>query len=120
MRRYRLEPVRAQMAEREIGACVLFDPVNIRYATGSDNMQVYHLGNPSRYLLLPVDGPVVLFEFERRMHLAAGLETIDEARAFRDPGALRREPLLRVGARLWHDRRVPRSAPADGLRGRRL
>jgi Xaa-Pro dipeptidase len=80
VRRYRLERVRAQMAAREIAACLLFDPVNIRYATGARNMQVYHLRNPSRYLLVPVEGPVLLFEFPGCMHLADGLETIDEVR----------------------------------------
>jgi Xaa-Pro dipeptidase len=80
VRRYRLERVRAQMAERDIAACLLFDPVNIRYATGARNMQVYHLRNPSRYLLLPVEGPVLLFEFAGCMHLADDLETIDEVR----------------------------------------
>jgi Xaa-Pro aminopeptidase len=80
VRRYRLERVRAEMAGREIAACLLFDPVNIRYATGARNMQVYHQRNPSRYLLLPVEGPVILFEFTGCMHLARGLETIDEVR----------------------------------------
>jgi Xaa-Pro dipeptidase len=80
VRRYRLDRVRAEMAKRDIAACVLFDPVNIRYATGARNMQVYHLRNPSRYLLLTVDGPVLLFEFTGCMHLAEGLETIDEVR----------------------------------------
>ena len=80
MRRHRLQRVRAQMASRDIAACLLFDPVNIRYATGARNMQVYHLRNPSRYLLLPVEGPVLLFEFAGSMHLADGLETIDEVR----------------------------------------
>jgi Xaa-Pro aminopeptidase len=80
VRRHRLERVRAQMAERDIAACLLLDPVNIRYATGARNMQVYHLRHPSRYVLLTVDGPVLLFEFAGCMHLAEGLETIDEVR----------------------------------------
>jgi Xaa-Pro aminopeptidase len=68
------------MAARDIAACLLVDPVNIRYATGARNMQVFHLRNPSRYLLLPTTGPVILFEFAGCMHLADGLETIDEVR----------------------------------------
>lgn len=63
-----------------MAACVLLDPVNIRYATGARNMQVFMLRNPARYLFLPVQGPVVLFEFEGCRHLAQGLETIDEIR----------------------------------------
>ncbi len=80
VRRYRLDRVRAEMAGRDISACLLFDPVNIRYATGSRNMQVFSQRNPSRYLLLPVEGPAILFEFAGCMHLADGLDTIDEVR----------------------------------------
>jgi Xaa-Pro dipeptidase len=80
LRDYRLARVRARMAERDIAACLLLDPVNIRYTTGARNMQVFHLRNPSRYLLVVVDGPVLLFEFAGCMHLAEGLETIDEVR----------------------------------------
>jgi len=80
VRAYRLRRVRTEMARRDIAACLLFDPVNIRYATGARNMQVFHQRNPARYLFLPLDGPVILFEFTGCMHLAAGLETIDEVR----------------------------------------
>ena len=80
LRAYRLGRIRAEMAAREIAACLLFDPVNIRYATGARNMQVFMARNPARYLLLPLEGPVLLFEFEGCHHLAYGLETIDEVR----------------------------------------
>ncbi len=80
VRAYRLGRVRAEMARRDIAACVLLDPVNIRYATGARNMQVFHARNPSRYLVLPVEGPVILHEFTGAMHLAEGLETIAEVR----------------------------------------
>ena len=80
VRRYRLDRVRSEMAKRDIAASLLFDPVNIRYATGARNMQVFSQRNPARYLLLPVAGPVILFEFTGCMHLADGLETIDEVR----------------------------------------
>ncbi len=80
LRTGRLERVRAQLRQRDLAACVLVDPVNIRYATGARNMQVFHARNPARYLFLPAEGPVVLFEFPGCHHLAAGLETIDEIR----------------------------------------
>ena len=54
--------VRAEMARYAVDACVLFDPVNIRYATDSRNMQIFTSRNPARYLFLPIDGPVVLFD----------------------------------------------------------
>ena len=80
VRAYRLGRLRAEMEARDIAACILFDPVNIRYASGARNMQVFHARNPARYLVLPVEGPVILYEFTGCMHLADGLETIDEVR----------------------------------------
>lgn len=68
------------MAARSIGACVLTDPVNIRYATGARNMQIFTARNPARYLFVAVDGPVILYEFTGALHLADGLETITEVR----------------------------------------
>jgi Xaa-Pro aminopeptidase len=72
--------VREQMAAHSLDACVLVDPVNIRYATGARNMQVFHSRNPARYLFVPQSGPVILHEFTGCAHLAEGLETIDEIR----------------------------------------
>jgi Xaa-Pro aminopeptidase len=76
----RLERLREQLKRRDLAACVLLDPVNVRYATGARNMQVFHLRNPARYLFVPAEGPVVLFEFPGCHHLAQGLETVDEVR----------------------------------------
>lgn len=81
VRGYRLNRVKGQMAHYGVDACLLFDPINVRYATGSRNMQIFTARNgPSRYLFVPLDGPVILFEFTGCEHLAADLETIDEIR----------------------------------------
>jgi Xaa-Pro dipeptidase len=80
VRGHRLGRVREQMAAYDLDACVLLDPVNIRYATGARNMQVFHARNPARYLFVPQTGPVILYEFTGCAHLAEGLETIDEIR----------------------------------------
>jgi Xaa-Pro aminopeptidase len=63
-----------------VAALIISDPVNIRYATGARNMQVFTARNtPSRQLLL-TDDRSILFEFTGCEHLADGLETIDEVR----------------------------------------
>src|SRR3954454_5528010 len=80
VRSYRLGRVREQMAAHSVDACILLDPVNVRYATGARNMQVFHQRNPPRYLFVPASGPVVLYEVTGCAHLAEGLETIDEIR----------------------------------------
>lgn len=80
VRRYRQDRVKQEMVRYGLDCCVLFDPVNIRYATDSRNMAVFTSRNPARYLFLPLEGPVVLFEFTGCEHLSADLETIDEVR----------------------------------------
>jgi Xaa-Pro aminopeptidase len=80
VRLYRQERVRSEMAARDIGAVILSDPINIRYATGTRNMQVFSMRNaPSRYLLLTADRSI-LFEFTGCLHLADGYEAVDEVR----------------------------------------
>ncbi|KAK3185651.1 hypothetical protein K4F52_005516 [Lecanicillium sp. MT-2017a] len=80
VRAYRQERVRSQMAKYGLDAVILSDPVNIRYATGTRNMQVFSMRNaPSRYLLLTADRSI-LFEFTGCLHLAKGYETVDEVR----------------------------------------
>ncbi|MEM7292525.1 MAG: Xaa-Pro peptidase family protein [Pseudomonadota bacterium] len=80
LRAYRVSRVREQLAQSDTAGIVLFDPVNIRYATGSSNMQVWTLHNPSRYAFVAADGPVILFDFHGARHLVEGIESIDEFR----------------------------------------
>ncbi len=76
----RLGRVQAELAARDLAAILLFDPVNLRYATGSRNMQVWTMHNYCRYALVPAAGPVVFFELPSAAHLAAALETVGEVR----------------------------------------
>ena len=77
---YRQGRARAEMAARGVDAVILSDAVNIRYATGARNMQVFTSRNaPSRYLVLTARR-AILFEFTGCAHLADGLATIDEVR----------------------------------------
>lgn len=80
LRAGRLARLRSEMAARDVAAVLLTDPVNIRYASGARNMQIFTARNPARYLFVTVDGPVVLYEFTGALHLADGLETITEVR----------------------------------------
>ena len=81
VRLYRLGRVRAALAERDLAGILLYDPVNIRYATDASNMQIWCAHNESRYLYVPAEGPVRLFEFSGCNDLlVAGLPTLDEVR----------------------------------------
>ena len=76
----RLGRVRAELVRHDYGAALLSDPMNIRYATGSRNMPVWTMHAPGRYVFVPVDGPVVLFEYGQCRHLSEGFDTVDELR----------------------------------------
>ena len=80
LRAGRLARLRAMMGEQGYAALVLFDPNNQRYATGSRNMFGYFLRNSTRYLYVPLAGPIVLFEYPGSAHVSTWLETIDESR----------------------------------------
>ncbi|MGH6898632.1 MAG: M24 family metallopeptidase [Geminicoccaceae bacterium] len=80
MRGYRLARLRAQLAARDYAGIVVTDPINLRYATDSTNMQVWCLHNPVRYAFVATDGPVIVFDFHGSAHLSAHLELVDEVR----------------------------------------
>ena len=63
MRRYRKQRLLRCMAEHDVPALLLYDPVNIRYATDARNMQVYSLNHDARYVFLAANGYTVLFDW---------------------------------------------------------
>ena len=101
VRAYRLQRVRDEMAQRDIDAIILSDSVNIRYATGTRNMQIFTSRNaPSRYLLLTED-EAILYEFTGCMHLADGFETITEVRPAITASFVAAGPGISERERLW-------------------
>ena len=80
MRAYRLSRVRRELEETDIAAAIFFDPINIRYATDSSNMQVWTLHNPARYVMVMASGPVILWEFHGAKHLAKDLPLVTDVR----------------------------------------
>lgn len=80
LRGYRLARTRAEMAKRDLAGVVLYDPLNIRYATGTRNMSIHCMHTPSRFVFIPLEGPVTLFEYRTCEHLVEGIETIQEVR----------------------------------------
>lgn len=81
MRQDRLQRLREVLREADVAGILLFDPINIRYASDVSNMQVWCMHNPVRYLFVATEGPTVLFEFLHCEFLADGLDTVDEVRA---------------------------------------
>ncbi len=80
LRSYRLDRVKKELEKNNLEACILFDPVNIRYALDSVNMSVYNMHNLTRYCFVPVNGPVILYEYFNCEGLSSHLNLIDEIR----------------------------------------
>jgi Xaa-Pro dipeptidase len=77
----RLARLRSVMLAMNVPALLTSDPINIFYATGVQNMTVYSMMLPARFVLVFAEGPVILWEFGGSEHLAAGVSTIDEVRS---------------------------------------
>ncbi len=80
LRSYRLDRVKKELEKNNLEACILFDPVNIRYALDTVNMSVYNMHNLTRYCFVPVSGPVILYEYFNCEILSKHLNLIDEIR----------------------------------------
>ncbi len=81
VRMYRLGRIRDELRRHDYAGALLVDPLNIRYATDSTNMQIWCMHYETRCVLVMTDGPVVIFEEADLPFLAEGLPTIDEYRA---------------------------------------
>jgi len=101
LRRYRQARVRSEMERCGIDVVILSDPVNIRYATGTRNMQVFSQRNtPSRYLFMTANRSI-LFEFTGCLHLADGYETVDEVRPATTASFVAAGPHIAERERRW-------------------
>lgn len=63
LRRDRLAKVQKEMVTRRIGALVLTDIINIRYCTGISVMPLWTAVNLAHYVVVPVEGDPVIFEY---------------------------------------------------------
>jgi Xaa-Pro aminopeptidase len=80
VRLQRLAKMRRKVIEHNCAGILLFDPLNIRYATDTSNMQVWTMHNPARYCMVMADGPVILWDYHNCEHLSENHATVDEIR----------------------------------------
>lgn len=80
MRQYRLERICSELKKNDLDAVLLFDPLNIRYATDSTNMQVWTSHDFARAAFVTADSYVILWDFVRCDHLTDHLPLISERR----------------------------------------
>jgi len=81
MRQYRLDRLTQAIVERELAGLLLFDPLNIRYATDTTNMQLWNSHNPFRACLVCADGYMVLWEYKNAPFLADHTPLVREVRS---------------------------------------
>jgi Xaa-Pro dipeptidase len=81
MREFRWRRLTAALVARDIGGLLLFDPLNIRYATDTTNMQLWNSHNPFRAVLLCADGHMVIWEYRQAPFLVTYNPLIAEIRS---------------------------------------
>ncbi len=81
LREYRLARLQEQIIAHDCAGLLLFDPLNIRYATDSTNMQLWIAHNAARACFVPPSGKVILFDFHSCAHLSAHLPLVGEVRS---------------------------------------
>lgn len=80
MREYRLKRIVDQLQDRDLAGVLLFDPLNIRYATDSTNMQLWIAHNHARACFVSAEGYMILWDFHNCEHLSAHLPLVKEVR----------------------------------------
>ena len=80
LREYRLARLQQQIVAHDCAGLLLFDPLNIRYATDTSNMQLWITHNAARACFVPPSGNVILFDFHNCEHLSAHLPLVGEVR----------------------------------------
>jgi len=80
MRRYRVERIQEQLRELDYGGIVLFDPLNVRYATDSTNMQLWVMHNGARHAFVSAAGHVIIWDYVNTEFLSGHSEVVDEIR----------------------------------------
>ncbi|WP_068115435.1 dimethylsulfonioproprionate lyase DddP [Tropicimonas marinistellae] len=81
MREFRLQRLTDHIGARDYGGLLMFDPLNIRYATDTTNMQLWNAHNPFRACLICADGYMVLWEYKNAPFLADHAPLVREVRS---------------------------------------
>ncbi|AVO37298.1 dimethylsulfonioproprionate lyase DddP [Pukyongiella litopenaei] len=84
MREYRWSRLTRAVVDRGYAGLLMFDPLNIRYATDSTNMQLWNAHNPFRALLLCADGYMVIWDYRNSPFLSTFNPLVREQRSGAD------------------------------------
>ena len=89
------------MNARDYGALVVFDPLNIRYATDSTNMQLWNTHNPFRALIVCADRHMVIWNYKNPPFLSTFNPLVKEQRSGADFFYFDRGDMAHVAADKW-------------------
>ena len=81
MREYRWKRLTQHVVDRGYGGVLMFDPLNIRYATDSTNMQLWNTHNPFRAVLVCADGYMVIWDYKNAPFLSTFNPLVREVRS---------------------------------------
>lgn len=81
MREYRLERLVGEIRARDYAGLLCFDPLNIRYASDTTNMQLWITHNPARACFISADGYMIVWDYVNCGHLSAHLPLVREVRS---------------------------------------
>ncbi|PWE30475.1 peptidase M24 [Maritimibacter sp. 55A14] len=84
MRAWRHHRLTGHVVARDYGGVLMFDPLNIRYATDSTNMQLWNTHNPFRAVLVCADGYMVIWDYRNSSFLSGFNPLVREARSGAD------------------------------------
>ncbi len=101
MRRYRWQRLVDGINTRDYGALIVFDPLNIRYATDSTNMQLWNTHNPFRALIVCADGYMVMWDYKNSPFLSKFNPLVREQRSGADFFYFDRGDMAHVAAETW-------------------
>ena len=81
MREFRLKRLTKFIQDRDYAGLLVFDPLNIRYATDSTNMQLWNTHNPFRATLICADGYMVMWDYKNSPFLSEFNPLVREQRS---------------------------------------
>lgn len=84
MRDFRWKRLIKGVVDRGYGGILMFDPLNIRYATDSTNMQLWNTHNAFRACLVCADGYMVVWDYKQAMFLSKFNPLVREQRSGAD------------------------------------
>jgi Xaa-Pro dipeptidase len=84
MRAFRHQRLSEHVVARDYGAMLMFDPMNIRYATDSTNMQLWNTHNAFRACIVCADGYMVIWDYKNAPFLSGFNPLVREARSGAD------------------------------------